>query len=408
MNAASGKLRDIYEAHRDLEQPAQEIKRHHAYWYHEAGAAERSATALFTALESDNQMKEYTRYIERELAVAHLATIGDIEYEDPNPLFRLLRPSSEKLPLHAPLESALVSPENINYIMDNRRREWLASFNTALKRIANDTMDASVRDVRMWLNDNIEMQSCFVTRADYKPLSATAKIRQTKQAKKAIKRGLRLFSNVLGADSVSLFLSGKEVTIKGEMYDYKIQKSRISVVKQTANPMGGHIPFKLAMTNKKGEMLCELCVYFKNTPMIDQIVALSLYIKHKEQEMLDTANFFNRTDAFWKDPVSADETPPPKRETPRGEMSPHESRRRFDELAEESRERNDKIDAVMHRIRPKLREVLPDTIGLDRNAFEFLMAPTFRFDQILEEDRLNVPIDSPVNRLDQLCNQLTG
>lgn len=68
-------------------------------------------------------------------------------------------------------------------------------------------------------------------------------------------------------------------------------------ISMTHSPLSGHIPYKL----KDNVVLGDCCVYItENTPVIDQIITIMLYIQHDENELLNNVNIFNRRPDYVK------------------------------------------------------------------------------------------------------------
>jgi len=72
----------------------------------------------------------------------------------------------------------------------------------------------------------------------------------------------------------------------------------------THTPLNGHIPYILTLMTKDNLELANCCVYVsENTPIIDQIITIMLYIQHDEEELLQNCNLFNfRKENFSKLP----------------------------------------------------------------------------------------------------------
>lgn len=126
-----------------------------------------------------------------------------------------------------------------------------------------------------------------------------ARERQTKvsRAKSAIKKASKLFMGLGKDDSLKLFVSGHEVTLSHP-------DSSLKFILKPLNESGwllertqagrSHTPYDLAVYSKDDVFLANLCVYFNNTPVLDQLLALTLYIESgNELALLEKANWFS-------------------------------------------------------------------------------------------------------------------
>lgn len=121
--------------------------------------------------------------------------------------------------------------------------------------------------------------------------------REKKSIKKKIFKSINLFKKYLGEDALKIFFSGEELKLTSNKYIYSIQKkNNQTLVNNMDNTNLIHIPYKLDIYDKETNVfLSSMCVYFDKTPILDQIVGLSLYIKDQETEktFLEAANYFN-------------------------------------------------------------------------------------------------------------------
>lgn len=117
------------------------------------------------------------------------------------------------------------------------------------------------------------------------------------QAKKAIKKGINKFTNLFGEKNIKSFISGDGFTVEGKLYKWNFsQRKNVSILSMTHSPMKYHIPYILTLMTKDDIVLSNCCVYVENnTPIIDQIITIMLYIQHDEEELLKNCNLFNRS-----------------------------------------------------------------------------------------------------------------
>ena len=106
------------------------------------------------------------------------------------------------------------------------------------------------------------------------------------RAKSSIKRALKLMDNVgLGGD-VKVFLGGQEIEVShpDSLFKFVIKRPR-SIIDRTVNP-GYSTPYSLSLFTKSNVHIADLCVYMKNTPVLDQVLALSMYIKSGSEDLI--------------------------------------------------------------------------------------------------------------------------
>lgn len=116
------------------------------------------------------------------------------------------------------------------------------------------------------------------------------------KAKSAIKKALKLIDNMGFGDEIRVFIGGDEIVIDNPQSIFKfVLKRGQSIIEKTINP-GYSTPYKLELLTKDDVHVSNLCVYLKDTPVLDQILAVALYIKTgNEEDVLEKANWFNVT-----------------------------------------------------------------------------------------------------------------
>jgi hypothetical protein len=126
---------------------------------------------------------------------------------------------------------------------------------------------------------------------------------KVERAKGSIKRALKLMDNVGFGNEVKVFLGGSavEVSHPDSMFKFLLSKSRYSgLIDKTINISGHMIPYKLELYTKTDVHVADLCVYMQDTPILDQILALSMFIKSGDEDyILEKANWTIKD----KDPV---------------------------------------------------------------------------------------------------------
>lgn len=118
------------------------------------------------------------------------------------------------------------------------------------------------------------------------------------RAKGAIKRALKLIDNIGFGDEVRIFIGGDEIEIEHPDSIFKFvlhRRANVDLIDKTIH--GGYsTPYHLHLYTKTNVHVADLCVYLKDTPILDQVLAVALFIKSGEEEdILTKANWFNAT-----------------------------------------------------------------------------------------------------------------
>ncbi|NTW91516.1 MAG: hypothetical protein HGA35_06280 [Erysipelotrichaceae bacterium] len=119
-----------------------------------------------------------------------------------------------------------------------------------------------------------------------------------KFVKNSIKRALKLLDNFGMEQDTKIFLKGDEVEISHpeSLFKFVITKrSYGNIISATERPLRS-VPFTLALFTKNDIHIANLCVYAENTPMLDNLFMIAMYVKSgNEEDLLRTANYFNLT-----------------------------------------------------------------------------------------------------------------
>jgi len=121
--------------------------------------------------------------------------------------------------------------------------------------------------------------------------------RERKRVRRVLDRAIALADRIVGRDTVLTLLGGGGAKIEGVRYDYLCER-RGSIVQQAADPESHPHALKVSIHRKgDGARLADGCVYFPDTPAIDQLVAIALHVRDREEELalLSEANLFART-----------------------------------------------------------------------------------------------------------------
>ena len=152
-------------------------------------------------------------------------------------------------------------------------------------------------------NNNSNSKLVVYNQSDYsvnnvkskKPIkSVNGGRRFNKAIRKAVVRARDLFDGVVGGkELINGFLVGNEIYIEGTVFDYTIKKT-YNVVNN--GKRFNVTPYDLRLYCKKSSLeLGKLCVYFDDTPIIDQVFGFLMCItagRAYEEKILTAANIF--------------------------------------------------------------------------------------------------------------------
>lgn len=117
--------------------------------------------------------------------------------------------------------------------------------------------------------------------------------------KKVLKRAVPLAIDVLGEDAVRDLAHGKPLMLMGTECGFLV-RPRASLATR------GHGGLSVELVDSEHKPLASLCVYYKNTPVIDQVTAMALEVKSGlEREIVATANIIRAPAEAWEHPVMA-------------------------------------------------------------------------------------------------------
>ena len=187
-----------------------------------------------------------------------------------------------------------------------RTNQWVGNFNTRINRALTDTTSDLTTTVYWSVERFMRSGSNISDYIDVNHHTKTPRriesIRKNKikKARKAAVKGINLFKRLFGDTKIKSFLSGNSFIVEGERYNYCI-KPKNNVISHTMNPNSIHIPYHLEVLTKSGILLGTGCTTFKNTPVIDQLIAFMLHIKEDEENVIKNMNIGQRTDAYHED-----------------------------------------------------------------------------------------------------------
>lgn len=249
----------------------------------------------------------YSRLVERACAVFQHKLTKDLDLDSGFNLERVLGLSKASTPtIFSSMKD--VSPNSVESVLAQYLQplvnRWLADFKaiqTLLNYVSNTTAGQrdELRRTLTSLNHSTRTESkddAFKSLLhDFEKNSRKA----LKTAKGAIKRGLRLFERTHQMDTVKALINEQEVEISHPNSPLKFVITSFSskwLVSGTLH-VQATAPFGLAIYTKSNVHLANLCVYVKQTPILDQLFSLMLFIQSgNEDEILKVANFFSVQD----------------------------------------------------------------------------------------------------------------
>lgn len=121
--------------------------------------------------------------------------------------------------------------------------------------------------------------------------------KEIKRKRTVLNRSISAASSIVGLDVAKSFLAGKPVIVTDGTVQLSIVRSP-DVFSTDVLSLDIHI---LDMENQK---LSDLCLYFDDTPMFDQLGAIALYVAAGQmKELLQIGNMLNITDLGYQHPI---------------------------------------------------------------------------------------------------------
>lgn len=117
-----------------------------------------------------------------------------------------------------------------------------------------------------------------------------------KAIRSSIKKALKLISNFGMEEDIRIFLGGNSVEVShpDSMFKFVIKKKYNNLIRATEFPSHS-TPYELKLFTKTDIHLADLCIYVRDTPLLDQVLSLAMFIKSgNEDEILKKANYFSK------------------------------------------------------------------------------------------------------------------
>lgn len=110
--------------------------------------------------------------------------------------------------------------------------------------------------------------------------------RQVRRSRKVVRRAFAFAVTILGAATVGAFANGQTIPIRGEQLTFHVGKA-------TSVAQVGHGALDITVQTPAGDPLCKLCFFFDQTPALDQLAALAMYVDAGEElKVLNTGNVY--------------------------------------------------------------------------------------------------------------------
>lgn len=141
-------------------------------------------------------------------------------------------------------------------------------------------------------------------------LTACVRREETATSKASIKKAFKLFSRLGKEQSVRMLVAGHEVTLSHPDSPFKFVLKAHSgnwLHRRTDQP-GHSSPFSIHLLTKDDVHLAQLCVFFDNTPVLDQLLALTMFVETGQETLiLEKANWFGLSESV-ETPVGHDKS----------------------------------------------------------------------------------------------------
>jgi hypothetical protein len=192
----------------------------------------------------------------------------------------------EKMRLDDNLNAALFTPTTL---------WWSRQFEQQAQRLLK-TPDQPFETFRFWF-DRLQSEQDILTKKlrrhgdqeDYRVVDRTNR--------RIFNRSLKMFIQFFGETNTKKFLHGKNLWLRGHHFVWRLKIINCDLLNQTVDPSGTQTPFHIGICDHELNKLAEACVVFPNTPILEQAIAISLWLADLEDEieLLRTANVYRFT-----------------------------------------------------------------------------------------------------------------
>lgn len=142
-----------------------------------------------------------------------------------------------------------------------------------------------------WLNRNLfEPINSVAWATDWSQIHKEVKPRHhgvKKSTKQSIKRALKMMTGLGFEEEARIFLRGDtvEVSHPDSMLKFVIKKYSGSLIRRTEHP-GYSTPYELQLYTKGDVHVANLCVYIEETPILDQVLGVAMFIQSGSEEII--------------------------------------------------------------------------------------------------------------------------
>lgn len=117
--------------------------------------------------------------------------------------------------------------------------------------------------------------------------------------RKVIKRSMAVATSLLGEETVRAFLRGEQIRLVGT-------DAMLVLRKRGRLAARGHGCLSVAIADREGTTLADLCTYIDDTPTLDQLCGFALWMNAgEERKIMETANITKLADGAREHPIIA-------------------------------------------------------------------------------------------------------
>lgn len=173
-----------------------------------------------------------------------------------------------------------------------------------------------VVDGEDFIQTSLELQIAALNSRNVRPAAARTITREEKKRRKVLKKSMRAARSLVPASDLTAFIRREDIMVRGQNLILKVKRSR-SIMSE------GHGVLSVSVHDLEERHLANLCVYFEDTPAVDQLIAMMLYVSSGcEAEFIRAANITYLTGLGKDHPMLKDRVLPPVPHITRRGVSP--------------------------------------------------------------------------------------
>lgn len=112
----------------------------------------------------------------------------------------------------------------------------------------------------------------------------------TEDQLEVLRRAVVTAASIVGYEAIRQFAAGKPLVLKG-------RDVHLAVERQGSMIKAGHGALSIKVTDPSGALMARLCLFFRDTPALDQVTAMALHVEAGiEDELIQAANLMETTD----------------------------------------------------------------------------------------------------------------